>query len=477
MLIGTMIVLHVAVSGTIPSGGDGGNWLALARESLGEQVMAADVVYEPGFIGLLASLLGMLEPVSALLVAAFTAEVLLVAAVYMVTSPAGRVPALVSAVLVGAAGYRLEAYAWGAYPQMLAIGIGLLTVWTLARFISQGRWQWLALAATGLLATLATHKLVGGLMLMAIPAASLYTVWHGRFRGGWKRAGLAVLVAGVIGSFFVVTWLGASAQGVEPTLNPLGLSRLEQLLLVYKEATVPWVAVGVISAIGFVRRSWSPGVVPFVSAAFGWVLASVVGFAVLAEPRVLIQAQVAMLPMAVLVIWRWWRERGPAIGWRRLLLIAASVLAVGIFGSVMLTGLHRYDLAADWYRVVGQRELESLGELRDVADAGDTAIASRGPNGNPIGWWVQGYAGIPTLTSIDTAFLAFPDERVQAELAADLFSAPREEAVRMMAEDGVRFLILDRRGSDVGWLGGDEPDHLATLSDGTLRIMEVPDGP
>jgi hypothetical protein len=181
--------------------------------------------------------------------------------------------------------------------------------------------------------------------------------------------------------------------------------------------------------------------------------------------------------MAVLVIWRWWRERGPAIGWRRLLLIAASVLAVGIFGSVMLTGLHRYDLAADWYRVVGQRELESLGELRDVADAGDTAIASRGPNGNPIGWWVQGYAGIPTLTSIDTAFLAFPDERVQAELAADLFSAPREEAVRMMAEDGVRFLILDRRGSDVGWLGGDEPDHLATLSDGTLRIMEVPDGP
>lgn len=40
LLIGGLIILHVAVSGSIPSGGDGGNWLALARESLGENVMS-----------------------------------------------------------------------------------------------------------------------------------------------------------------------------------------------------------------------------------------------------------------------------------------------------------------------------------------------------------------------------------------------------------------------------------------------------
>ena len=477
LLIGGLIILHVAVSGSIPSGGDGGNWLALARESLGENVMAASVAYEPVFIRMLGWLLGFLGPVNALLAAAFAAEALLVTSVYVMVRRAGRMPALVSAALVGVAGYRLEAYAWGAYPQILAIAFGLFTVWAVVHFVSGGRWVWLVLAGAGVVSVLATHKLVGGLLLMAIPAAALHTQWLGRFRREtWKWAGLAVLVAAAIGVFFVASWLTASAQGVEPTLNPLGHGRGEQLLFAVEEAAVPWLALAVVALIGFGTRSWDSGTAPVISTSFGWFLGSIVGFLTLGEPRILIQAQAAILPVAVLVIWRWWQERKRSKGWQRAMQRAFGFLAIAVFGSVALTGLHRYDLAADWYRVVGERELEALDRLGEMAEPQDLAIASRGPNGNPIGWWVQGYAGIATFTNIDTAFVAFPDERAQAIAATDLFSAPPNDAAGLMGEHGARFLILDRRGADVGWLGGGDPIGMEFLTDGTLRIMEVSGG-
>ena len=477
LLIGGLVILHIAVSGPIPSGGDGGNWLALAREWLGESVMSADVVYEPVFVGLVGSLLRVFGPIDALLISALAAEAVLMLSVYLLVKRAGRVPALVSAVLVGMAGYRLEAYAWGAYPQILALGFGLLTVWGAVRFVEFGGWRRLALVVCGVLAVLSTHKLVGGLMLMAVPGAALHAIWLGRFRRPmWKWAGLVVGVVSVVGAFYLVSWFGPSADGVEPTLNALGLSRVEQLSFAFEEATFIWLAVVVLAVIGWVSRSWSTATAPTVSALFGWVLASVVGFAFLAEPRVLIQAQAAVLPVAVLAVGRWWGEQGEAGRWRRVGVFALRFMAITVFGSVVLTGLHRYDLAADWYRVVGRQELDALSALREVSEPGDLAIASRGPNGNPIGWWIEGYAGVATYTSIDTAFLAFPEEREQADTADTIFSAPPEEAASMLNYLGARFLILDRRGSDVGWLGDGDPVDLTSLSDGRLLILEVPDG-
>jgi hypothetical protein len=89
---------------------------------------------------------------------------------------------------------------------------------------------------------------------------------------------------------------------------------------------------------------------------------------------------------------------------------------------------------------------------------------------------VEGFAGIPTFTNIDPGFLAFPDERAQAETADALFAAPAEGAAAMLDEVEARFLILDRRGPDVGWLAGGDPTGLERISDGTLLILEVSDG-
>ena len=45
VLIALVVVLHISIPGSIPSGADGGNWLAIARGLLGEDVMASDVAY------------------------------------------------------------------------------------------------------------------------------------------------------------------------------------------------------------------------------------------------------------------------------------------------------------------------------------------------------------------------------------------------------------------------------------------------
>jgi hypothetical protein len=58
-------------------------------------------------------------------------------------------------------------------------------------------------------------------------------------------------------------------------------------------------------------------------------------------------------------------------------------------------------------------------------------------------------------------------------MADRLFTAPPEEAASTMDGLEARFLILDRRGSDVGWLSTGETTGLAPLTDGTLRIMEI----
>ena len=476
-LVGAITAIHLETSGPIPAGGDGGNWLALARESLGQHVMSAEVTYEPVFIGLLALLLSVLGAIEALLVSALVAEVVLVGGVYIVTRPAGRIPALASAALVGMAGYRLEAFAWGAYPQILAVGFGLVTMWIAARYIGQGRPWRLAIVVAGTVMVLTSHKLVGGLMLMAMPAAAVHMLWLARWsRLHWRRAALAVAGMWATGSVFVATWFVGAEDGVEPTLNALGLSRAEHIRAVFLEAPIPWIVVGALALIGMGTRSWQQETAPTISLGFGWLVASVLGLLLLAEPRTLLQAEVAVLPIAVIVFWRWWVGRNVDSGSRQVRTVGLGIAAAAIFGSLALTGLHRYDTAADWYRVVGQREREALNLLAARAEPGDLAVASRGPNGNPIGWWMEGFAGVPTFTNIDPGFLAFPDERAQAEIAEALFTAPPEGAAAMLEGVGARFLILDRRGPDVGWLAGGDPTGLERISDGTLLILEVSDG-
>lgn len=477
LLIGAILVTHLAISGPIPSGGDGGNWLALAREMAGAKVMSADVAYEPVFIGLVAVVIPIFGLLGALVAGAFVAESVLVLAMYVMVRPVGRIQALVSATVVLFLGYRLEAVAWGAYPQILGLGFGLMTLWALLSYLNGRSNRFLLAGLVGCLFTLLTHKLVGALLLAAAPAAAAYLLWLSRWdRTVLKRSVLGVGAVALLGAGFAWSWWAGTSVGVEPTLNPLGMTLAEQIERAFRGSVVPWIAIGCLMAMGIGIRSWkrSEGIV--VAAGFGWLAASIVAFVATGEPRVLIQAQVAAIPVAVIVGWRLRKSSQGHGGWRRAAPVAAGIALAALFGSVVLTGAAHYDQSSDWYRVAGQAQLAALDDLGSLADDGDLVVASRGPNGNPIGWWVEGYGGLPTYTSIDLGYLAFPDERSQALSAASVFEESPEHAAAMLDEIGARFLILDRRGPDASWLGGGEPVGLDVVSDGTLLILEVPDG-
>jgi hypothetical protein len=200
----------------------------------------------------------------------------------------------------------------------------------------------------------------------------------------------------------------------------------------------------------------------------------VAAFVVTGEARTLIQAQVALVPVAMAFARR--RLGGAHVKPRRTVAFATTVALAALYGSLAITGLSSYEQNVDWYRVVGRNELSALEALASIADGNDFAVASRGPNGNPIGWWVEGYAGIPTYSSVDLGFLAFPDEREQSQTAAALFEDSPERAARVLMGLGADYLIFDRRGPDSGWFTDGEPTELELVADGTLMILEAPDG-
>ena len=87
MVIGVVIgltFLHLSVAGPVPSGGDGGNWLALAHDRLGYDVLTPGVTYPPAFPGILSALLLLADSVPALVTAGLLARFVGVISVYVV---------------------------------------------------------------------------------------------------------------------------------------------------------------------------------------------------------------------------------------------------------------------------------------------------------------------------------------------------------------------------------------------------------
>ena len=120
--------------------------------------MSADATYPPLFPFLVAILIPVADSLSALTISALLAKSVLVLAVYWSTRQGSRSAGVVAATLILTAAYQLEAYAFGAYPQLLATGFGVVVVWLALRFISEHRRTYLVLI------------LLGSTMIFATPA-------------------------------------------------------------------------------------------------------------------------------------------------------------------------------------------------------------------------------------------------------------------------------------------------------------------
>ncbi len=402
------------------------------------------------------------------------AEAVLVLTAYACVRRAGRGAAVAAGLATLLIGYRLEAYAWGGYPQILAMGLGMLSVWATARFVTKGRWGALAVVLGAAAATFFTHRLVGGLLPIAVAIGGVHALWRGPSdRAQRRRLVWAVAAVWACAAAFFPLWAAEGIAGAQPTLNPLALSRLEQFAFAVREAPLPWILAAAVGIGGSLVPSRTRLAPEAIATGSGWVSAGLLGCLILGEPRALIQAQVGLVLLAVLVVCWWWRD------WlqeRRVRGVAAVGLIVvaAMAGSMAVTGAFRYVVATDWYRVVGEPQLRTLSALREVSEPAALVVASEGLNGNPIGWWVEGFAGLPTYTAIDSRLLTFPQERSQAEVAAAVFADRSGAMLHSLGEMGVRFVVLDRRGPDRGWAPAEaSPDFHRVAEGGGIVVYEV----
>ena len=482
LLVGTVALYGIATH-FVPTGADPGNWLAIANERLGRDVMSADVTYLPLFPGLLAGLLWIWGPVAAFDIAAILTIAALATAIYVCTRTLGRGYALSAAILVGVAGNQVEAYAWGGYPQLLATSFGLLATFSLLRYYDsrQSKHLWAGLVFVG--ATVATHALIGGLLVVALVLSTAYWVYLVRPTEGHRTAlwiGLACAGAATVVVLISSVWV---PEGVVPTLNPESTGRLETLFKTVREAPVPWAIVTVGAIAVLFRRRWSPAVVATIATGLSWAIAGLAFYLLTAEPRGLMVVQVGVVVTAfaafagVLNALKGPQHSEPPSNARilgyRLLVIAG----VSVFCSLVVSGVATYPTSIEWYRLVDDAELKSLERLAAVSEPSDLVIASRGPRSMPVGWWTQGYAQRRAYSGHDPAYLAFPDERVQAELANSFFSGDLSDraALSLLERTGADFVAVDRRGPDARWLRGDLAQTFTVVDDtSNIVILEVP---
>lgn len=462
LIAAVTVALHLLIPGGspppfgVPTGSDPGNWLALAHEMMGQRVMSADVVYPPVFPGILALSMGVVDQLVGLALSSLLSRVILVLSVYWCVRALGPAYAVAGSLLVLFAGYQLEAYAWGSYPQLLASGLALLAIYLGLRYLSEGGRTRLVALVLGAGAVLFTHELISGLFVIAVLVGVLHSRWvdddlrpgHGR------RAAEVVGVALVVGALQLIPALVEAQSGVEPVLNPLDRRLASSLWLTTREAVVPWLLLGMVSLVGLAYRKWPPGWRVPVTLGSAVTLSGVIGFLVLFEQRVLLWAQLGVIVLALATLALWITrldDRPRSKGYLSAVLV---VVGFSFFGSIMVTGLYSFIEASSWYRIVDAQSLEALDTLNADSDPGDVVVASRGHNGNPVGWWVEGYAQRPTYSAMDIRYVAFPEERRQAVVANSLFSGELtdQEMTSLLAEIDARFVVLDRAGPDARWI-------------------------
>jgi hypothetical protein len=478
------IFVHLGIPGPVPTGADAGNWLAISNERLGNEVMSADVGYPPIFPGVVAVMLLIMDFIAAIVIAAIAAKVLLVSVVYVCARTLGRVYAFIAAAIVGVAGAQMDAYAWGGYAQLLGLAFGLLAVFLILRHIDTREPVHLWFGVAAAVATVLTHSLVRGLLV----GAMILSIWHWLFivdahprawRFGMKIALAIALPAAIFALASIVVGL---ESGVEPVLNPFGEGRLDALGRAIRDAPLPWLVVGVMGIWTIFRRSWLPHVAATVAVGSSWALGGLGFFLLTGEPRALLVIQVGMVLLAVvgfasaLEFVRARASARPTDGPRKAGYRAVLIVGISMLAGIVAGGLGAYVNAADWYRLVDTSELAALETLEGVSNPADLVVASIGHRGMPVGWWVEGYAERPTYSAHDERFLAFPDERDQAEIANRIFGGilSTEEVSNELVRIDAQYLVVDKRGPQSAWLQSEYARSLAVVhDDSNLVVLEV----
>ncbi|MFQ5861154.1 MAG: hypothetical protein ACE5IG_06365, partial [Dehalococcoidia bacterium] len=126
--------------------------------------------------------------------------------------------------------------------------------------------------------------------------------------------------------------------------------------------------------------------------------------------------------------------------------VGVGAVAVLLATVVIVLGQQRSVRALDWYRVLDDDVVAGLDWLRENALPEGVVVASSTPRGHNYGWWIEGYARIPTYNAIDSQWVIFREEKRQSRVAHQLLESRSGAEIAGLAQQyGIRYVFLDKR--------------------------------
>ena len=458
LLLTAISIYHwILLSGeTAPPGSDGGNWLAFSEALFGEYPRAADAVYPPVFPLLLRFTLLFMSPLTALKVLGLIVSACVCIPIYLLLRTAVKPwQAAILAAFVALVDSQAEMLAWGGYPQLLGAAFILFSVYFLLLGLYKGRTVFVVASVLCGSLAVATHTLAALQLITAVGIVliiHIYRRWHTRsklsMRPLIRQALLWVVLTIILIIPVIPTYVNTVSLMAGSPINPQEFSLLQAFtnFTSWSREYYIWFVVAIIGSIFIVRAAFKQSHFLLAEAAFVLGITSLLGLVFLSEVRSLHLMEIGLLLLVGVLI-----KLVSTIDFTRFIKIGRrmlhymAVIAIAVFIPLVIGfGERRVALTYSWYRVVDTEVLAALDWARDNSAAGDVAVANETPRGGIIGWWVEGYAGIPTFFAVDTRWLVFKDEKVQAEIAHEILSAEisSSEIQTLVQAHNIHMLIL-----------------------------------
>ncbi len=474
------------------AGVDFGNWLTLGHTMLGQGLPGGSRTLYPPVVPVVSVGFGAVwGPLWGSWILAVAAGAAPAVGVYLVLRRHGlRGGAVILAGVTAAARSTGEAVAWGGIPQLLGLGLVVVTLDQLADVLRRpsvrGGWTLgalvLAVAATShlMLAQLALCGVVlTGLHLLVVRSGlTIAGPWRGAL--GWPRMTmrliapcllLAPLYAWLVGP--ITRSFAAGSHGA-----PLG-TLLQDVSGLYWDAPTMWKTATLLALLTPVVR-WRDRRDPL------WllttsILVSVVGAALLTGQDRLLY----LLPLGVVFALALWVRAlsGTRLGERTLARGVLSLAALALAGFAIVAGLQHFGAQVDFYgrRLLPRDTVAALDWLRQDSPA-SAVVAVPSVEGAPVGWWVEGYGRRVSLTGSLDQWLAFPDERTRSHESVALYSLTSGDTQQLLEDAralGVDYLYIPSTwaglpASTVGRLVVEQPSRVVFRNDAALIVRVSP---
>jgi len=440
---------------------DSGNWLALGYDLLHHPLRSPTIVYPPVVPLVVTGAASLLGPLNGVAAVSAVSSLLPGAAVHLVLRQSNlRWEAAAFGGLILAGSATGEATAWGGIPQLISLGLLVLFVWALDRYLRSGHLH--QALGTGLLFSLllgTSHlvALAGVLSAVAIVGCHVLLLRERWQQPAWKLlVGGAILVALpclALVPLYRQLLTGLDARSPTPDravvlLDSHNLVRNVDFL--FRDFAVWWrfaITVSLVTPALLWRRRRTTL----------WILGSSLLFATAASAALTRQSRfLYILPVATVMTLALWvpelaATRGSSARGARGALPWALALVLAI--QVVL-GLNFFDLQRDYYGVLNPQTVAAISWLQSNTTPDATVAVTIGKHDQLIGWWIEALAHRKTLFASHLVWLNFEDERGRALKANAIFGPgfPSPATIDLARDDGAEYLFVVK-----AWDGYDRP--------------------